>query len=295
LAAACKNLPGWILKASGDLEASGSLQAPGSPESFGRQELSETVSISETVTADDLACITFTSGSTGAPAGILGCHGSLAHFASWQERRFGLGAGDQFSLLSGLAHDPLQRDLFTPLQLGATLHIPDPDDFGFPLRLVDWLARTRITCANLTPAMARMLIGSLPAEPSGHHLPALGHAFFIGEALGSDVVLDLRTLAPAASCINLYGATESQRALGYWEIGADDPLPDDPVLPLGRGIDGVHLLVLWRRGEPGAAGHPGHCPPLRYLLGGGFPTAFLHPTDRGRARRGPGRRTAQST
>ena len=28
-------------------------------------------------------------------------------------------------MLSGLAHDPLHRDIFTPLQLGGTVCIPD--------------------------------------------------------------------------------------------------------------------------------------------------------------------------
>src|ERR1700712_358709 len=49
----------------------------------------------------------------GAPKGILGRQGPLSHFLPWQRERFGLTAGDRYSLLSGLAHDPLQRDLFT--------------------------------------------------------------------------------------------------------------------------------------------------------------------------------------
>lgn len=27
-------------------------------------------------------------------------------------------------MLSGIAHDPIQRDIFTPIFLGATLHVP---------------------------------------------------------------------------------------------------------------------------------------------------------------------------
>ena len=73
------------------------------------------------VGADHVAVLGFTSGSTGLPKGILGRHGPLSHFLPWQCAHFGLTEKDRFSMLSGLAHDPLQRDLFTPLYLGATI------------------------------------------------------------------------------------------------------------------------------------------------------------------------------
>ncbi|HEU4456113.1 MAG TPA: amino acid adenylation domain-containing protein, partial [Longimicrobium sp.] len=66
---------------------------------------------------DSLAYLSFTSGTTGAPKAVMGRHGSLTHFTPWLAERFELRAEDRFSLLSGLAHDPLHRDVFTPLQL----------------------------------------------------------------------------------------------------------------------------------------------------------------------------------
>src|SRR6185369_230668 len=73
----------------------------------------------------DLAYIAFTSGSTGTPKGIAGEHGPLAHFVEWHASTFSLHEGDRFSMLSGLSHDPLLRDIFTPLSVGATLCIPE--------------------------------------------------------------------------------------------------------------------------------------------------------------------------
>ncbi|MCP4657361.1 MAG: AMP-binding protein, partial [bacterium] len=70
---------------------------------------------------DDLAYVSFTSGSTGQPKGILGRHGSLTHFLPWLAETFRLNRWDRHSLLSALSHDPLHRDVFMPLWYGATI------------------------------------------------------------------------------------------------------------------------------------------------------------------------------
>ena len=83
---------------------------------------------------DHPAYVAFTSGSTGRPKAILGPHAPLPHFLAWHCGSFGLGEADRFSLLSGLAHDPLLRDLFTPLWSGGTLCIPTGSDFDLITR-----------------------------------------------------------------------------------------------------------------------------------------------------------------
>ena len=59
---------------------------------------------------DSPATLSFTSGSTGIPKGVKGRHFSLTHFFPWMGRRFGLSSGSKFTMLSGIAHDPIQRD-----------------------------------------------------------------------------------------------------------------------------------------------------------------------------------------
>ncbi len=58
--------------------------------------------------------------------------------------RFGIGEGDRFSLCSGIAHDPLQRDIFTPIFFGAQIYIPLEDDIGTPGALAKWFAEQQI-------------------------------------------------------------------------------------------------------------------------------------------------------
>ena len=206
---------------------------------------------------DDLAYVAFTSGSTGKPKGILGRHGPLTLFTSWAEEMFGLNQSDRFCMLSGLAHDPLHRDMFTPLQLGGTICIPDAEDLEAPARLRAWIKQQRVTVANLTPAMSQVLCDSDSANED-EQIGSLRYSFLVGDVLTKRDVSRLKLLAPSINCVNLYGATETQRAVGYYivpntECGTGVPPLNHAqdlrsttreVLPLGKGIKDVQLLVL---------------------------------------------------
>jgi amino acid adenylation domain-containing protein len=200
----------------------------------------------------DAACLGFTSGSTGGPKGVLGLHGSLSHFLPAYCAEFELGPDDRFSLLSGLAHDPLQRDIFTPLFLGATIVVPDPADFGIAGRLAAWMDRERVTVASLTPSLGQLLT---ERPPGGEEVvvPSLRRAILIGEVLTRQDVARLRRMAPGVSCVNLYGATETQRALGFHRATREEaeagPERARQVLPLGRGLQDAQLLVVNRAGR----------------------------------------------
>jgi amino acid adenylation domain-containing protein/non-ribosomal peptide synthase protein (TIGR01720 family) len=191
---------------------------------------------------DDPACLCFTSGTTGAPRGVVGRHRSLSHFVPWLSRTFELGSGDRWSLLSGLAHDPLQRDVFTPLQLGAAIAIPDPAMLLAPGWLARWAAEQGVTVANLTPAMAQVLATGAEGSVAG-----LRRAFVVGEVLLHRDVRRLLRVAPGVECVALYGTTETQRALAYHAVlgpaGGAASAVEGPV-PLGRGMPDAQLLLL---------------------------------------------------
>ena len=163
---------------------------------------------------DGLAYVAFTSGSSGRPKGIMGTHRPLSHFLRWHSDRFGLSESDRFSMLSGLSHDPLLRDIFTPLLLGSTLCIPDPEDMRDSVLLAGWMERERISVAHLTPGLGQVLAEASSATT----LKALRYVFFGGDLLRKKDVSRLQRVAPSATFVNFYGTTETPQAVGHFII-----------------------------------------------------------------------------
>jgi amino acid adenylation domain-containing protein len=193
----------------------------------------------------------FTSGTTGRPKAVVASHGPLGHFVAWQRDRFGLRVDDRFALLSAIGHDPMLRDMFAPLCLGATLCLPPVDDLSTDDRLADWVRDAGVTVAHLSPALATFLAATAgPGE-----LP-LRLAFLGGDVLTATVADRLRRAAPDAACINLYGATETPQAMGWCAVD-DDCWSPAGTAALGTGVDGVQLLVCRPDGTPVAVGERG--------------------------------------
>jgi len=190
--------------------------------------------------ADDPAYIAFTSGSTGQPKGVLCRHGPMSHFLPWQEEVFALEKSDRYCLLSGLGYNHLQREMFTALAGGAALYVPTGAELKEPRRLARWLRENEITVLHMTPALGRLLC------TAGAKLPAARRIFFGGDALMRSDVEAMRQCAPNARIVSFYGATETQRAVGYHALLSHDADSEraTPNIPIGKGAKDVQLLLL---------------------------------------------------
>ncbi|OMJ17629.1 L-aminoadipate-semialdehyde dehydrogenase [Smittium culicis] len=193
---------------------------------------------------DSIGTLSFTSGSTGIPKGVQGRHYSLTHFYPWMQQEFGIGSEDRFTMLSGIAHDPIQRDIFTPIFFGAELHIPTSEDIGIPGQLAEWMAKSNVTITNLTPAMGQLL-----SSNATNQISSLKNAFFVGDLLTRRDCNRIQSLAPNCQIINMYGTTETQRAVSYYAIPPSSVNPAylssmKEIIPAGKGMVDVQLLVV---------------------------------------------------
>lgn len=102
------------------------------------------------------------------------------------------------------------------------------------------------TVTHLTPAMGQILVGGAVAK-----FPALHHAFFVGDILIKRDCRSLQNLADNVFIVNMYGTTETQRTVSYYEIpskSSDEQYLEKMgnVIPAGQGMKDVQLLVVDR-------------------------------------------------
>jgi non-ribosomal peptide synthetase component F len=195
----------------------------------------------------DVAYVMFTSGSTAAPRAVTGSEEPVTAFLQRYTERFSLTSSDVFCLLSGYGHDPVLRDLLTPLWTGGRLEFPAPEVRADPARLLVWLADSGITVLHVTPLLADLLIAS-----GGPVLPSVRLTCFGGDALPGRTVRGWRKLTPNSRVVNFYGCTETPQA-GTWHEVRDD----EPVLPVGASGPSGQLIVLRADGRVATVGQVG--------------------------------------
>ena len=143
-------------------------------------------------------CI-FTSGTTGAPKGVVVEHGQAAAFVRGQNGVLGVGPGDRVLQFFSTAFDGSLAEMFNALASGAALVLPPNQSLPMNPEVWTEIARqAEITLAQLTPSMLRTL------EPDA--VPQLRTVVSAGEALPADLAV---RWARARRLFNAYGPTEA--------------------------------------------------------------------------------------
>lgn len=190
---------------------------------------------------DAPAYVLFTSGTSGKPQAVVASHRPLSHFATWQEETFGLHSEMNASMLSGLGHDPLLRDVLVTLSYGGRVVIPPADPVTMNIK--EWLCRNCVDIVHVTPAMAMLIRGN---DEKALKTPRVQALFFGGDRLTPAHARQARGWAPGAKLVNFYGTTETPQAMAYQTLD-DSHLQPQAIIPIGKGISQVQLLVLNER------------------------------------------------
>jgi len=192
---------------------------------------------------DDEAAVLFTSGSTGAPKGVLYGHGMFDAQIGLVRSTFGILPGEV-----DMAMLPLFA-LFNPA-LGVTTVTPALDP-SRPMRadpgpLVSALLSEKVTTSFGSPAIWGKVADH--CETRGVTLPSLRRLLIAGAPVSAELIAKLRVIAPHCVTHTPYGATE---CLPVTTIRGDELLGEARQLALrgegtcvGRPVDGVEVRVI---------------------------------------------------
>ena len=227
------------------------------------------------------ATISYTSGTTAAPRGVVHSHRGLAQAALKYGRALGVGPDDRLTMLASPHQGAAVADLLTALLNGACLLPMPARELGL-LAVLDRLLQGRATILHAAPTLHRQLMAAAGDRltRSALRLVRLG-----GEALpGRDVDLHFERMPPGCELVHTLSATELSGICLHRVPRGGERAPRTPV---GRPMPDVELTLRDPDGAPVPAGEVGEIvvsSPFLALGYHGLPALtarrFLpHPTD----------------
>jgi acyl-CoA synthetase (AMP-forming)/AMP-acid ligase II len=174
----------------------------------------------------DLACLVYTSGSTGEPKGVMCDHGSVdfvsTSIISYLENR----EDDVVLGVLPLSSSYGLYQLLTTVRFGGTLVLER--SFAFPAAILQRIREERVTGLAGVPTIFAML---LQMNLSAFDLSSLRYLTNAADALSPAHVRGLREAFPGVVLFSMYGLTETARAL-YLPPDQLDSLPDSVGIPI---------------------------------------------------------------
>jgi amino acid adenylation domain-containing protein len=211
------------------------------------------------MTPANLAYVMYTSGSTGAPKGVMIEHRQVMAFLHGFEHVAPGGEESIGTTLCSFGFDVSVWECFAVLCCGGTLHVVPAEIAMAPEQFAHYLVAQRVTSAYIPPALLSDIAGHLEQ----HRAPIALRRLLVGvEPIPQGTLQRLRDLSEQMHIVNGYGPTETTVCATLYPFStATEP---DRRVPIGTRIPGYEVYLVDANMQPVPIGVPGEL-----LIGGG--------------------------